>query len=87
MADSQRCMRPASAERHIFICAWCNVLLCSSPDPNCATVNYGICPKCLESQLRALAPVSGSRSANGRKPGRRRRGTGPADCAERFADT
>jgi hypothetical protein len=43
----------ASAERHTFVCAWCNVLLRSSPDPACATVNYGICPRCLESQLRS----------------------------------
>jgi hypothetical protein len=79
-------MRPASAERHTFVCAWCNVLLRSSPDPKCTTVNYGICPQCVESQLRALAPVSGTRSANGRKPDPRRRKKGRAGRVEGFAD-
>ena len=54
MNSRQERMLPASDEKHTFICAWCNVLLRSSPDPGCATVNYGICPRCLDSQLRAL---------------------------------
>jgi hypothetical protein len=87
MNGSQGWMRPASAERHTFICAWCSVLLRSSPDPNCAVVNYGICPQCLESQLRVLASVGSVPSANGRKPGPRRRGRGPAGCVEDFADS
>jgi hypothetical protein len=74
MAGSLGGMRPASAGRHTFICAWCNVVMRSAPDPNRATVNYGICPQCLESQLKALAPASRVGSANGRRPGSRRRG-------------
>ena len=48
-----------AVERHTFVCAWCNALLRSSPDPRCETINYGICPRCLEAQLRALTPVNG----------------------------
>lgn len=86
MGGSEERIRPALAERHTFVCAWCNVLLRSSPDPNCATVNYGICPQCLESQLRALPVASGARSVNGRKPGPRRRGKPVAGGLESFAD-
>jgi hypothetical protein len=79
-------MRRTSGERHTFVCAWCNVLLRSSPDPKCTTVNYGICPQCLESQLRALTLVSGTRSANGRKPGSGRGRKRTAEGLESFAD-
>ena len=56
---------PTAVERHTFICAWCNALLRCSPDPHCQTVNYGICPQCLEAQLRALTPANG---VQGREP-------------------
>jgi hypothetical protein len=66
----------------MFICAWCGVLLRLPPDPECAIVNYGICPQCLESRLKALDQVKGVRPVNGRKPGLRRRRKGPAGCAK-----
>jgi hypothetical protein len=63
-----------SEERHTFVCAWCNVLLRSSPDPASTTVNYGICPQCLESQLKALAPVDGARASGLHRPSPRANG-------------
>ena len=57
MAIPERRAQPASVQKHTFVCAWCNVLLSASPDPGRDTLNYGICPECLEAQLKALVPA------------------------------
>jgi hypothetical protein len=86
MGGLEECRRTASAERHTFVCAWCSVLLRASPDPDCATVNYGICPRCLESQLSALARVDGARRTKRHEPSPRKRGKATGGWAEHLAD-
>jgi hypothetical protein len=61
MASPRGRVPPASGAKHTFVCSWCGVLMRSSPDPGCETVNYGICPDCLASQLQALPRINGAR--------------------------
>jgi hypothetical protein len=77
MASPRGRARPASESRHTFICSWCGVVMRVSPDPDCDTVNYGICPQCLAAQLEALPRINGERAAAIRKLGSGGKGESP----------
>ncbi len=58
MNDSRKQLQTVPKETYDFVCSWCEEASHSAEDPKVSTLNYGICPKCLQARLDEDSPAS-----------------------------
>ena len=58
MNNSRKQLRTEPAKTHDFVCSWCEEASQSAEDLDASTLNYGICPSCLQARLDEASPAS-----------------------------